>query len=114
MLRQGAVVPKAPVVHEDHEPGSGHMQACYPAPSAGLFEPSVRLGQRVEDGDAIGRLSDALTGEGLMIPATESGAVIVLRSYPRVDRGDSLAVILQGAGELPRYSAFDIRHQVLS
>ncbi len=90
-----------PTVYEDARPGSGHMQSCYPAPLEGLFEPSVRLGQRVEVGESIGCLSDSYSGERQKIAATQSGAVIVLRTYPRVDQGDSLAVVLEDAEELP-------------
>ncbi|NOY41135.1 MAG: succinylglutamate desuccinylase [Planctomycetes bacterium] len=88
-------------VYEDARPDSGHMQNCYPAPREGLFEPSVRLGQRVEAGESIGCLSDSYSGKRQMIAATEPGAVIVLRTYPRVDQGDSLAVVLEDAEELP-------------
>ena len=101
MLEQERKIGPAPVIHESDEPGSGHMQVCYPAPTPGLFEPSVSLGQRVERGETIGVLNDSFSGESRAIPATETGAVIVLRSYPRVDRGDSLAVILEDAAELP-------------
>lgn len=102
MLPKMTGPPKRPVVHEDDKPDSGHMQLCYPASSTGLFEPAVRLGQRLEIGETIGLLSDPFTGESNTIVATDAGAVVVLRRYPRVDRGDSLAVVVKDAGELPR------------
>jgi predicted deacylase len=88
-------------IYEDVRPNSGHMQVCNPAPQAGLFEPTVRLGQRVEVGEPIGCLNDSFTGERQEVYSQEAGAVIVLRTYPRVDEGDALAVVLEGAEELP-------------
>ena len=92
----------APVIYEDPRPSSGHMQVCYPAPLTGLFEPAVRLGERVEVGEPIGWVSDSFSGQRTEIPATDAGAVIVLRTYPRVDQGDALAVVLEGAEQLPK------------
>lgn len=94
---------RSPVIQENRESGSGHMQLCYPARSTGLFRPSTRLGQYVQAGDTIGLLSDSFSGESDKILAIESGAVIVVRTYPRVNQGDSLAVVLENASELPPY-----------
>lgn len=81
-------------VFEDTRPGSGHMQVCHPAPMDGCFEPAHGLGDRIEKGQPVGHVLD-LTGEvGLPVPADESGRLIVLRTFPRVRKGDSVGVIL--------------------
>src|SRR5262245_22795178 len=41
---------------EDSRPNSGHMQRCYPAPTAGNFEPLVELGQPIEAGQLLGTI----------------------------------------------------------
>jgi len=82
-------------VVEDDRPGSGHLQACYPSPMAGVFEPAVRLGEEVRVGDAIGQVSDALGERSATIESTEGGIVLCLRSLARVSEGDSLAVVLE-------------------
>lgn len=79
---------------EDTRPGSGHMQVCHPAPMDGCFEPAVNLGDHIEKGQPLGHVLD-FTGEvALPVPADESGRVIVLRTFPRVRKGDSAGVIL--------------------
>ena len=90
-----------PLIHEDSRQGSGHMQINYPAPLSGLFEPAVQLGQQIKQGEMLGRLSDPFTGENEEISASETGAVVVLRTYPQVNKDDALAVILQDERELP-------------
>jgi predicted deacylase len=78
---------------EDSREGSGHMQACYPAPHAGLFEPSVVLGQTIECGQSIGELYDPIRETAIPIHAVAGGLVVVLRTSYRVDANDSLAVV---------------------
>ncbi|MBX9789679.1 MAG: succinylglutamate desuccinylase/aspartoacylase family protein [Pirellulales bacterium] len=82
-------------VVEDCRAGSGHMQVCYPAPLAGVFEPAVKLGQRVQAGDALGTVADSFGQQRQTIYSEQSGLVIVLRCLARVDIGESLAVILE-------------------
>lgn len=83
-------------VIEDPSPGSGHMQVCHPAPMDGCFEPCVALGDRIEKGRPLGHVLD-FTGEvSLPVPADASGRVIVLRTFPRVRKGDSTGVIMIG------------------
>jgi len=84
-----------PLIVEDPRPDSGHMQVCNPSPIKGLFEPIAQLGQSVESGDLLGIVIDPLTGKEQKIFFDQSGAVIVIRSYPQVDEGDALAVILE-------------------
>lgn len=80
---------------EDPRPSSGHMQRCYPAPMAGCFETAVELGQTVEVGQPLGWVVDPLGRERREVLSTQAGLVLVLRTFPSVKEGDSLAVILE-------------------
>ena len=84
-----------PLIVEDTRSGSGHMQVCNPSPIKGIFESAVQLGQSVESGDLLGTLIDSLTGDEQKVKSSQAGAIIVIRSYPQVDEGDALAVILE-------------------
>jgi predicted deacylase len=87
---------------EDARPASGHLQICHPSPVDGYFEPSVALGDRVEQGDAIGLVFDINHNQQYVINADHGGIVIVLRTFPRVRSGGSVGVILElPAGESP-------------
>lgn len=86
---------------EDPRPQSGHMQRCYPSPAAGCFEASVSLGQRVEPNQMLGWVVDALGQTRREVRANESGLVLVLRTFPAVNEGDSLAVILDTSYSIP-------------
>lgn len=83
------------LVIEDPRPSSGHMQRCYPSPAAGCFLPAVELGQSIAIGELLGRVIDPLTGQAHHVPATQTGRVLVLRTFPLVNVGDSLGVILE-------------------
>jgi predicted deacylase len=80
---------------EDDRPGSGHLQVRHPSPITGFFEPSVILGQRVNAGDCLGHVSNTLGDKVFSIAADQSGIVLGLRIFPRVLKGDALAVILE-------------------
>jgi predicted deacylase len=82
-------------VVEDNRPESGHLQVCYPSPMTGLFEPSVKLGQKVAVGDSIGRVSDCAGHESTTVESAQDGIVLCLRAFARVAKGDSLAVVLE-------------------
>ncbi len=83
-------------VVEDARPGSGHMQVRHPAPRDGFFEPALALGDRVEKGRPLGHVHDFFGEESVPVPAEENGRLIVLRTFPRVRKGDSVGVV---AGE---------------
>ncbi len=89
-------VPPCRVEHtvEDSRPDSGHMQVCNPSPMTGFFEPAVRLGQRMEAGERIGTVTDALGTTSHEIRAQQAGIVLVLRTFARVLEGESVGVIL--------------------
>jgi predicted deacylase len=80
---------------EDDRSGAGHLQRCHPAPIAGLFEAVVALGDRVEPGDPLGTISDTLGSTVERICTDQSGIVLCLHTFGRVNQGDSLAVILE-------------------
>jgi predicted deacylase len=83
------------VLVEDSRPGSGHMQINHPAPCEGFFEPSVKLGQRIHAGDVLGTICDTLGKQHEVIRSRFTGTVIVLHTFPRVEAGVSVAVVLE-------------------
>ncbi|MDX1945995.1 MAG: M14 family metallopeptidase [Pirellulaceae bacterium] len=82
-------------VVEDPRPHSGHMQRCYPAPTAGCFEAAVELGQPISPGQPLGCVVDPLGRQRHEVLSQQSGRILVLRTFPAVQPGDSLAVILE-------------------
>lgn len=101
MLRRPTPANRVIQIVEDNRPESGHMQVCHPAPIDGLFETPFAPGDTVEKGQPVGRVLD-LTGEDERpVLAEESGRLIVLRTFPRVRAGDSVAVILPDELSLP-------------
>jgi len=82
------------VVVEDDGPDSGHMQMQNQAPMAGLFEPAVSLGDSVRVGDLLGTLTDTMGDRVEPMRSQQNGIVLVLRTFPMVDVGDSIGVVL--------------------
>lgn len=80
---------------EDPRPDSGHMQAQNPAPLAGFFEPHVQLGESVRQGDLLGTVCNELGEYVHEVRSKQAGIVLTLRTFPRVDEGEGLAVILE-------------------
>lgn len=80
---------------EDPRPGSGHLQVCNPSPITGYFEPVVALGDAVQVGDPLGTVFDVMGTDRQTIVAQQSGIVLLLRTFPRVHEGASVAVILE-------------------
>jgi predicted deacylase len=78
---------------EDNRTGSGHLQVCHPSPADGLFEPLVQPGDVIEAGVAVGLLTRDLGYQCEEIPADGAGRVVAIRSLPRVQADDALAVI---------------------
>lgn len=83
-----------PLVVEDHRPGAGHMQINHPSPCEGYFQPAVTLGQRVRTGDLLGTVCDPLGRDISRIESRDTGAVIVLHTFPTVAEDDSVAVVM--------------------
>ncbi|WP_010584333.1 succinylglutamate desuccinylase/aspartoacylase family protein [Schlesneria paludicola] len=82
-------------VVENPRPNSGHMQVCNPSPVTGYFESHVTLGQPISRGESLGFVFPLDGGSPVPITATESGLVIVLRTFPRIREGESVGVILE-------------------
>jgi predicted deacylase len=87
--------PPIPLIVEDGRPGAGHMQVNHPAPCEGFFEPAVQLGQSVRAGELLGTVTDLLGRRIEPIRAAQSGIVLVLNSFPRMESGEGVAVILE-------------------
>jgi predicted deacylase len=84
-----------PRVVEDPRPGAGHMQVNHPSPVEGFFDPMVTLGQAVKAGDELGTVCDLLGHRVETIRSRYTGIVIVLHTFPRVEEGTSVAVVLE-------------------
>jgi predicted deacylase len=95
MLDQPRVAGDKPLMVEDPRPNSGHMQRCYPSPASGCFEAAVELGQPISAGQPLGVVVDPLGRSRHEVRSTQTGRVLVLRTFPQVKQGDSLAVILE-------------------
>jgi predicted deacylase len=95
MLDHGAADDQVERIVEDPRPDSGHMQVCNPSPMTGYFEPAVSLGDAVKVGDPLGTVFNAVGSDRRTIAATQSGIVLVLRTFPRVHEGESVGVILE-------------------
>jgi len=80
---------------EDPRPGSGHLQVCNPSPITGYFEPAVALGDKVQIGDVLGTVFDLTGANRQPVLAQQPGMVLLLRTFPRVDEGESVGVILE-------------------
>lgn len=72
-------------------PGQDHY---YPAPERGVYESLVALGDRIEAGDALGRLHPLdLLRDPQTIHARQAGVALGRRSPGIAERGDCLAVV---------------------
>lgn len=82
-------------VIEDDRPASGHMQICNPSPLSGFFQPAVQLGSQIRVGELLGTVTDALGDKVCELRAEQTGILLVLRTFPRVKAGESVAVIME-------------------
>ncbi len=82
-------------VVEDERENSAFLQIQNPTPMAGYFEPAVVLGQRIGVGEPIGAVCDVLGKRAVTIKSKQSGIVVVLKTFSRVDKDDSVAVIVE-------------------
>jgi len=81
---------------ENSSPGSGHLQVCHLAPVSGLFFPEVAIGTHISAGEKIGSVREIGSSESRVICADHDGLVIMLRTFPSVRQGESLAVVAHG------------------
>jgi predicted deacylase len=96
---EGEALQHEPEVIEDHRPQSGHMQICHPAPLDGFFQRAVTVGDWVETGAILGRVSSVLGNRSEPVRAGNGGRVVTLRWHPRVNAGDSVAVVAEKSGD---------------
>ncbi|HUE73385.1 MAG TPA: M14 family metallopeptidase [Pirellulaceae bacterium] len=95
VIDQGPARQAGPTIVEDPRPGAGHMQVNHPSPVEGFFTPAVTLGQKVKAGDALGTVCDPLGHRDESVRSRYTGIVIVLHTFPRVEEGTSVAVVLE-------------------
>ena len=90
-------LPPSRVKHfvEDSRTQSGFMQIQNPAPLSGYFDSAVELGQHIQSGDLIGAICDPLGEETVKVFAHQSGIVLMLKTFPYVEKDEGLAVILE-------------------
>ena len=95
MLARQPPTNRVETIVEDPRPNSGHMQVCNASPISGYFEAEVSLGDKIKVGDPLGTVCDTVGADCRTIVATQSGIVLVLRTFPRVHEGESVGVILE-------------------
>jgi predicted deacylase len=79
---------------ENPLPGSGHMQVCNPAPCSGYFETAMKPGDPIQIGQLIGMVHPLDHSPPSPIRSTQSGIILVLRTFPKVIQGESVGVVL--------------------
>jgi len=82
-------------VIEDWRSESGHMQICNRAPVSGFLRPQVRLGQQISRGNLLAEIISETGAETHQVASQQAGKVVVVREYPRINRGDAVAVIAE-------------------
>lgn len=97
MIGSRPPVTAADVVVEDCRHDSGHLQICNPSPVDGFFEPSVELGQKVSSGDTFGHVWSLADQQSHNLTVAHGGLVIMLRTFTRVRRNESVGVVLETA-----------------
>ena len=95
LLERPKVASQIKQIVENPEPDQGHMQICNPSPVTGYFEPGVQLGDLVSVGSRIGTVYPLDGSPPSVIHATEAGQLIVLRTFPRVKKGESVGVVME-------------------
>lgn len=82
-------------VVENPVPDSGHMQICNPSLVDGYWETKVALGDSIREGQCLGLVYPLDGSQPIQMLASESGVLVVLRTFPRVRIGDSVGVIME-------------------
>lgn len=100
MAELGMLIRKPPLsrighVVEDPRDNSGHLQVCNPSPVDGYFEPRIELGDFVPAGGSLGTVTDVAGIQRHEMRAAAPGIVILLRTFPRVLKGESVAVVME-------------------
>ena len=79
---------------EDDRADSGRLQVQHPAPISGLFEPRVKLGSVVREGDLLGEVIAPLGEARAPVVAESEGILLFVRVSPSVRKGDGLGGVL--------------------
>ena len=95
MIDRAAQPDRVQYVVEDERENSAYMQIQNPSPLGGYFEPAVPLGQRIAAGAPIGSVCDVTGKRRGSIESKQSGIVVVLKTFCRVDKNDAVAVIVE-------------------
>ena len=84
---------------------AANLDDYIPTPRDGVWEPVVRLGQRVEAGDLLGRLHDFSdhSAPALDIRTDRAGWVLMLHFRAMVAKGATLYVVAREAGSEPAF-----------
>jgi len=80
---------------EDWRPQSGHMQLCCPAPATGFFKARAQIGDSIAVGDLIAEIDPGAGHPIHQVTSQQEGTLLVLRDYPRINEGDTVAVIAE-------------------
>ena len=71
------------------------MQISHPAPASGFFIPHVKLGQSIAEGELLAEIVSATSRSKHQVLSQQSGRVVVIRDYPRINQGDAVAVVAE-------------------
>ncbi len=74
---------------------SGHLQIEHPSPTSGIFLPTVKLWDKVEQGSVLGRVRHPDGTVLAEVTSEKSGRLLLLRTLPRVFSGDCLASVIE-------------------
>jgi predicted deacylase len=80
---------------EDDRPQAGILQVQNRAPTGGFFEPQVEVWQRVDAGQVVGVIRNAIGAVQHTVRAGYAGRIVFLRTFPRVLAGDPVCTVLQ-------------------
>ncbi len=96
LLRATGCVPgppprrRAQLLRVSRDAEEAHLQVHHPAPHAGLFVPSVALGQHVSKGKTLGTVYPLGNVTASLVKAERSGRVVLVRHQRSVRAGDAL------------------------
>jgi predicted deacylase len=99
MIDRAPVIPRVQHVIEETHETSGDLSLAHHAPFDGFFDCQISLNQTVQSGDVLGEVFEPNGAQRETICAENSGLVICLRAVASVQRGDSLATILETTHE---------------
>ncbi|MGD9388619.1 MAG: succinylglutamate desuccinylase/aspartoacylase family protein [Gammaproteobacteria bacterium] len=90
MRRLGMLRPRPAARARPVQPVIADSSHWVRAPAGGILRTTVRLGQRVQAGELLGRVSDPFGSHELRVDALHEGIVIGRNSLPLVNEGDAL------------------------